>query len=339
MSEIKKTQTSEIDLYDIFQLLWKKKKFVISFSAIFTILAIIYSLLATPFYSSYVSIYPIVEGNNNSSIGDLQGIASTFGINIGGQNQTSFNIPDIVNSRVLKKAVILNKWNSQKFDDSVNLITYWEIDDTTGFSLRGFLSGLFTPSEKTDPHQAYLESAIETIGELISVKEEDSGLIVISVLSEDPQLSADIVNFIAEYIKNYVSEEMFAKSTEHRQFIENRMVSSKGELSDSEVALTEFRKKHPMALDTPDLQLDRGRLMRNVEVNQQVYITLRQQHELAKIEELKEAPVINILDKGEAAVEKTKPRRSFIVFISLLCSIFISVAIVLFKNKIDLLTN
>jgi len=94
-----------------------------------------------------------------------------------------------------------------------------------------------------------------------------------------------------------------------------------------------------MALDTPDLQLDRGRLMRNVEVNQQVYITLRQQHELAKIEELKEAPVINILDKGEAAVEKTKPRRSFIVFISLLCSIFISVAIVLFKNKIDLLTN
>ena len=147
------------------------------------------------------------------------------------------------------------------------------------------------------------------------------------------------MNFIAEYIKNYVSEEMFAKSTEHRQFIENRMVSSKGELSDSEVALTEFRKKHPMALDTPDLQLDRGRLMRNVEVNQQVYITLRQQHELAKIEELKEAPVINILDKGEAAVEKTKPRRSFIVFISLLCSIFISVAIVLFKNKIDLLTN
>ena len=337
MNNKQMNQNNEIDLYEIFQLLWKKKKFIISFTGIITILAIVYSLWATPFYRSYVSIYPVYEGGNSSSMGNLSGIASTFGINIGGQSQTSFNIPDIVNSRILKKAVIQNKWNSQKFDYPVNLVKYWEIDDTTGFSLRVFIKGLFSSSEKDDPYPAYLESAIENLGGLLSVREEDSGLIVVSILIEEPQLAADIANFMADYIKKYVSEEMLVQSSEHRQFIESRMASSKGELSESEVALTEFRKKHPMALDTPDLQLDRGRLMRNVEVNQQVYITLRQQYEIAKIEELRSAPVINILDSGESAVEKSKPMRIFIVFISFLGSLFLSLFSILFINKLCLI--
>ena len=47
----------------------------------------------------------------------------------------------------------------------------------------------------------------------------------------------------------------------------------------SENKLTNFRKKHPMSLDTPELQLQRLRLIREVEVNQEVFITLRNQLE------------------------------------------------------------
>ena len=44
----------------------------------------------------------------------------------------------------------------------------------------------------------YLDAQSGLIEELV---EEESGLIVISVLMEESQLAADIVNFIAEYIK------------------------------------------------------------------------------------------------------------------------------------------
>ena len=45
---------------------------------------------------------------------------------------------------------------------------------------------------------------------------------------------------------------------------------------------------YPLTQDTPDLQLQRLRLIRSVDVNQEVYITIKKQLELAKIGESKE---------------------------------------------------
>ena len=51
----------------------------------------------------------------------------------------------------------------------------------------------------------------------------------------------------------------------------------------SEENLTEFQKLYSIADDNPEIHLERGRLIRNIEVNQQVYITLKQQYELNKL--------------------------------------------------------
>ena len=44
--------------------------------------------------------------------------------------------------------------------------------------------------------------------------------------------------------------------------------------------------------------------LRDVMSYQEIYLTLLAQFEIAKLEELIESPVINILDKAEPAVEK-----------------------------------
>jgi len=150
-------------------------------------------------------------------------------------------------------------------------------------------------------------------------------------LIEEPELAADIGNFIAQYIKDYIHEKQGAISRKYRIFVEDRLDESKIELAASEDKLTDFRKNHPIALDTPDLQLIRGRLLRDVEVNQEVYITLRQQYELASIDELKEAAVINILDSAEASVEIAKPKRILIVAVSLLSGFLLSLILLLFR--------
>ena len=116
--------------------------------------------------------------------------------------------------------------------------------------------------------------------------------------------------------EEYVSDIMLSYSSTHRKFIEERLKYSKNELSKSEVELKEFSEKNPFAVDTPELQLQRGRLLRNMEVNQQVYITLRQQYEMARINELKEIPVINILDYAEPASDESKPQKLLILLLS-----------------------
>ena len=66
----------------------------------------------------------------------------------------------------------------------------------------------------------------------------------------------------------------------------------------------------------------RERLQSGVEENRAVYITLRQQFEIAKIDEAKERLLINILDTAEPAVKKAKPKRTLIVILSFLFGIY-----------------
>jgi uncharacterized protein involved in exopolysaccharide biosynthesis len=159
---------------------------------------------------------------------------------------------------------------------------------------------------------------------LILVDEEVSGLITVSVLMEDPELAASIANYIAEFVKDFISVEQHREAVKNKAFIYDQQMQAKEELALSEEELTEFRKQHPIALDTPDLQLARGRFIRNIEENQAVYITLRQQYEIAKIEEAKENLLVNILDNAEPSVNKAKPKRKLIVLFVFFASLFLS---------------
>ena len=303
-----------IEVYRIYKD-YAKQIFYITFS-IFT-LSIIYSLVATPLYKSYVSIYPTNNDSNlPSSFAGLDGIASTFGFNLSGSDASTFNFPDIVNSRRLKKEIILKKWDSDTYEKPVDLVTYWKLDEPS------FISDIF--SLKPIPAEHLQNLAIDHLSTLMTVYEHESGMITISLLMEDPIIAAKIVNYISDWIQIYISDEMSFKATKNRKFIEQQLLSAKADLYESEEELSEFMKDHPLSEEGPEEFTERARLMRNIEVNTQVYITLKQQYELNKIEELKERPVLNILDTGDIATEKSKPLRTLIVLASTFIAFFFS---------------
>ena len=303
-----------IEVYRIYKD-YAKQIFYITFS-IFT-LSIIYSLVATPLYKSYVSIYPTNNDSNlPSSFAGLDGIASTFGFNLSGSDASTFNFPDIVNSRRLKKEIILKKWDSDIYETPVDLVTYWKLDEPS------FISDIF--SLKPTPADHLQNFAIDHLSTLMTVYEHESGMITISLLMEDPIIAAKIVNYISDWIQIYISDEMSFKATKNRKFIEQQLLSAKADLYESEEELSEFMKDHPLSEEGPEEFTERARLMRNIEVNTQVYITLKQQYELNKIEELKERPVLNILDTGDVATEKSKPLRTLIVLASTFIAFFFS---------------
>jgi uncharacterized protein involved in exopolysaccharide biosynthesis len=279
-------------------------------------------------------MYPAGELSQTGGIlGDFQGLSKTFGIGNLGPAPT-YNIPDIINSRRLKKDIVLKTWKNAEFSQGSNLIKYWELDKPKLFSPRKWISRFFPLGNfSSDPKDVLIYEAILELEELISVKEEISGLITVSVLMQDPNLTASIANYIAEYVKDFISIEQHREAVKNKVFIYDQKMEAKKELALSEEELTEFRKQHPIALDTPDLQLARGRLIRNIEENQAVYITLRQQYEMAKIEEAKENLLINILDTAEPAVKKAKPKRTLIVILSLLGGFIIAIPISLFSNR------
>ena len=336
-----KTEVSiKEDKLDPLLIIKNNKTFIVKVSLIAGIIGLIYALYATPYYRSTTSMYPALDAEKSGGIlgGSIKGLAESYGL-MGLGSAPTFNIPDIVLSRRIKKNIILSKWKSRAFPDSTNLIKFWEIDKPDRFSPYIILDlfRFFLPKQKeysTSTDKLHLENAIEKLQRQISVNEEQSGLIVVSVLMEDPFLSANITNYIADYVKDFISLEQEKEAIKKKEFIFSQMQSAKIDLSESEFKLTNFLKQNPLALGNPDLQLQQGRLIREIEENQAVYITLRQQYEIAKIEAEEDKLFINILDEGDVAVRKSKPKRSLIVLSSISLGIMFSLLIVFYRERL-----
>ena len=328
------TDNDEININVIGEILFRKRKFVSKIATICTLIGLTYSLLATIYFESRISLYPAGELSQTGGVlGDFQGLAKSFGLG-GLASAPTYNIPDIINSRRLKKDIVLKKWKTKLYPDESNLIEYWELDEPSFFSpmelIRRFLPSGGFQSEKIDK-ETY--EAILELNELISVKEEISGLISVTVLMEDPQLASDIANYIAEYVKSFISIEQKREASRNKIFVKNQMEEAKSQTENSEDSLTDFRKNHPLRLDTPSIEMMRERLESTVEENRAVYITLRQQFEIAKIDEAKERLLINILDTAEPAVKKAKPKRTLIVILSLFGGFILAIPFAIYFDR------
>ena len=302
----------------------KKRKDIFNGILIFFVISIAYIRFSDTLYESSISLYPAGElSDNNSMLNVLSEYTENFGVNF--SSKSNYYIPDIVNSYSLRKKIVENSWYVTEDKDGTNLIKYWELDKPVFISnsLEFFKS--FFRNDYYNKDLDNLNIAIDKLDDLISVDEAYSGLIEVNVNFENPKLAADIANYIAEYVIDFVNSEQKKFANKTRLFTEQRFELSKNDLIDSENKLTEFRKIHPLAFDNPELQLERLRLIRDVEVNQEVFITLRNQLEIAKIEESKERLFINVLDYAEPSINKSHPKIILIIFIFIFFGLIINV--------------
>ena len=92
----------------------------------------------------------------------------------------TYNIPDIVLSRRIKKNIILSKWQSNAFPDSSNLIKFWEIDKPNKFSPLSFLMYL---NHYSLAGKVFQQAQINYIWRMRSKSFKDSFLLVKSSLA------------------------------------------------------------------------------------------------------------------------------------------------------------
>ena len=320
---------------DFLAFISENKKFIKRITLSIFIVSMLYSFFADVYYKSEITLYPAGELSDSGEIfSDFSDIIENLGISeLSSDN--NFYIPDIIESKSLKKKIVNKTWNNEKFDSYVNLIEYWEINKISRFGSFIQLINTYFNNFSLDTQLAYELEAIEKLDELIYVDEKNSGLIEIVVLMNEPKLASDIANFIASYVVDYVSQEQRHFATKNKDYLSKRLLLSKNDLYDSENELTSFRKIYPISHDTPELQLSRLRLIRSVDVNQGVYITIKKQLELSKIEESKERLFINILDEASPSAYKEYPKRLIIIISFTILGSFISILYLLVIFRIN----
>ena len=77
----------------------------------------------------------------------------------------------------------------------------------------------------------------------------------------------------------------------------------------------DIMKNNRSILTSPRLILEKRRLVRKIEIAQEVFLNLITQYEITKIEQVKDTPVLNIMEKAEQPIEKTGPKRFLIYYL------------------------
>ena len=302
-------------------------------SGLFGFLALVYILVKTPLYTSTITMYPAGDLSSSKAVmgTNLATLAESFGL-AGMSAAPNYNIPDIVTSTRIKKEIVIQGWATQFLNLPTNLISYWEIDQDN-FNPIQWVRSLF-PSGKlsTTQENKFLDKAILELEDRISVSESGSGLLTISVDMEEPQLAADIANYISQFVIDFVSKVQRTNAFKNRVFIEEQLNNASVILKNSERILVTFKNSHPEKMDTAELKMKRMGLMRDIEENQTVYLTLRQQFEIARIDEQKEEILINILDEAHPAVKISKPKRLMTLLIAGFLGFALAIPVILYRD-------
>lgn len=309
-----------IDFKVLYSVIFSKKKFILFITLLFAFIGTGSSFLLDKEYTAEISLYP-AKNDFNQGLGQFQSLAANLGINKLNNDQ-DFNIPDVVKSRLIANKVIKEKWEGQNGKE-IDLISLWEINKQTW--LTGFLSG--------DVDSSFIvEKAIEKFNQHVNVTEDRiTGLIKISTIFKDPLIASEIANFIGNQVELYIQKENSAQSTKEKIFILERLAIVKNELEKSELELKEFKERNRGYEESPELFMIFSQFFREVEVKKEVYLTLQQQLELARIEEVKKSPILHILDHAVPPVKKSSPNRVLFLIIFALFGFMLSTLRTIFR--------
>ena len=104
-------------------------------------------------------------------------------------------------------------------------------------------------------------------------------------------------------------------ASQKRTFFEQQLRQAKDKLTDAELVLDR----------TPNTSLQYLDAVRNLKYQEGLWEILVKQFEIAKMDEAKDYPFIQILDKATTPEKKSKPKRSVIVMMATLIAFLLSV--------------
>ena len=188
-------------------------------------------------------------------------------------------------------------------------------------------------NESTYSLDTMLVLGISKFRESLVVDEDlESGIVNLKFNAIEPRLAASVLSSLIQELdlhqKNFNNSQMKKK----RIFIQERIKDVKIDLTKVEENLKDFRLKNRNYTDSPSLLLEFERLKMDAEVQKELYITLKQEFELAQIKEVEESDILHILDEPNIPLNPSKPKKKFFMIISTLIGILASSIFIIVKK-------
>jgi uncharacterized protein involved in exopolysaccharide biosynthesis len=146
-------------------------------------------------------------------------------------------------------------------------------------------------------------------------------------------LASEMANFIITQIDIYNKYFRKNKARDQSDFISKGLAEAQENMDNSMQALQTFMEKNKNT-GSPEKKLLLERLQTEMEVQKSIYLELRKQLEIAKIEEIKETETLDILEYAQIPVFKIKPKRILIVLFSMITGFLLSLIYIPLSDSI-----
>jgi uncharacterized protein involved in exopolysaccharide biosynthesis len=273
-----------------------KSSIIYSFYAI--ILFSVYFFVKTPSYSSKITFYTNYNNANQSFLlspflGDIAGLDDS-GLN--------FSVSEYLDSERFLKHIVEKKYKIN--EKNISLVEHWGTHynnylTINPMSLIKTLNRNIMFNKNYSIEDKRLSFAKEVFsGKIFHSENRKSGLNTVTVVVKKyPNLSKQINEEVYLAILDYTNQINNVKANEKITFIKARLDEVKSSLSESEIKMLDFVVENKNYESSPILSLEQSRIQREINSHNQLYLSLLDQYELAKIDSKDNTHSIFYLDK------------------------------------------
>jgi uncharacterized protein involved in exopolysaccharide biosynthesis len=131
----------------------------------------------------------------------------------------------------------------------------------------------------------------------------ETGMVRVSVTTPWPEVSEALGRRLLDLVNDFNRRTRQTQAASERTFIEERIVEAEERLLAAEDDLKRFLENNRQFQNSPDLLFEHDRLQRQVAMRQQLYTSLSQAYEDARVAEVRNTPLITVVEPPEEPVE------------------------------------
>ena len=362
-------EEDEIDLLELAKTIWSKRMFILKVVALGAVIGVIAALLSPKEYKSTATLMPEYstesQGGASSLLRQYGGLLGMSGGSYA-SNSNAIRVdlyPNIVRSTNFQLKLMDQPFYFSDINQEATLFDYYTELNNLGIlgflaeytiGLPGKILGAILPKKELmttvpgDTSESMVLNLSEDEVEIIKLLrekitaslDEESGIVSVSVTLPDNVAAAAVTEYTIKELTEYLTEYRTEKVLRDLTFVEEQLATAEARFEEAQLTLAEFRDSNQGMLSAR-AQTEEQRLNSEYQIAFNLYNSLTQQYEEAKLKVQEETPVFKTLEAVQVPLEdETSGAMILIVFIMLsgigsIGWIFVHPLIEQFKNAVE----
>jgi uncharacterized protein involved in exopolysaccharide biosynthesis len=283
----------EVSFFELATPLVRRWKLVAGAGFGAAVLAAVLLLIQAPVYTAKTTFTPETPSGSGAagSLAALAGVANQLGLGLSSNSSVS---PDFF-VKLAASAEVLRSTLTTEFADPLEP--------------RGTAKPLLEilKVEGKSPEERLQRGVIQLRSRVKVTTDKPTGIVTLEVEMGDS---------LVQLLNKFNLERRQSQSREQRRFTGERLAEAEQDLRTAERAELAFLQRNRDYSSSPLLTFEAGRLARDVQVKQELFLTLSKAHTEARIAEVRDTPVLTVVDSAVAPFRRSRPQRTVGVLIA-----------------------